>query len=1636
MQQNEKEIPGHEYGSYFAKLKSMEGVRFVKHRRHIKFTKTMAMCLVAFLILTNLAFVSDSAALSNGKDQAKDWYLVLVDSDSQVADGGDSLQFAAAVVASDGEAVKNPGVLWSVEGFYDYGDLPVSAGTAISSEGLLVIADDEAVPGLTVTAKYIGDHSREYVGTAVVRLPNNEEMEELDSKEAVQEESIVAASSDAEQAGSPVSAAVAAADLPGTGSPNGYYNSVHRNPYTGALYGNDALIDEMKSSGVWGRTATNGSVTGGTNYDWTTTNSRYGSDTRYVYEGGYGNGDAMYLGTSNTGSNYRFITGEAPDAHFSIYESNGNVEAAYADIDFSIGMRLPANQSGGVVFRYQDFKNYYYLKVTPSGPAEDRIVVGKVSGGVDTVLHRSNAVANADTWYNWRIRLVGNNLRVWRHTNFRWQQRWTAAGDNVTFAAGTAIFDNVSLDADKTFAKGKAGLWAVNGGDVAFSHIAIGSLDNNYQIKGDIWTLTTGAYGNIKQLTADTLMRGDSATTAAAALRDDPNGAKLLIMGNEDVNRDEMGFNKFLGELKFAYKKGASDSLITARTGESEDIRRAVFDEEAQRVDFVYASASQNALGIKDFSVVNSYSIQKENGVEFVQYDIVVKNTSDENIEFYDIGMPVTWNNHWQGDSAYKYNLGGANNFISYHGSYIALERTEGGSQKVVFMPDQRTDAQLEYRRFQAAGSESNMPEEFFIYSKAVANRAPKAAWVNNNYSPDQSYLPNTSSGPIAPGEARKYSFRIFVTDSRNHVEIDDILVSQGSVASVVKPGMITPINQDVEMNLRTLSRITKIEDITPAPDPRNGVQKRTGVPNPLEGWYAFNGNPRAIVTFNAEKSGKVNVQNGNQEAHIYDVRFRKLGRNDIKVYYEVDGKEKWTVLQFWVTSDVAAAIQLRATYLVEKSFVSDTFYADYLAGGERRAARNAAPDSHYNTEHGRAFVERHKHAFLETNNIFGYVRGHNGDNYYCTNSVHEQCVDNIAFLANKNVNYPVFEEMKAMEQGFIDHFYTLQVRNFGSPQSTGAGSAGYEGTLWAGCGCYAGNYWGSTGTTAATSRITRGYNYQNLAAAFWSMYEATRRNPQVLGGEARWAPVDYLKVAAILAYRGMFIDNAPAGHMNDWALQGIFEGLKREAALGNEGTVAEASRGDGRVYRSTANLLSLFLTQATTRGNNFYNAAYPFSSEFAYDQTGEEGSYTLVKWFATNGNDDAAITRLDKMAFIVGKATAWTGKQPYWHHQAMGSVAGNEHWMYKYSVGHHSQILNDFFFNHADSGIHMTEGIDKYDGNTQFSQDMWRFVYPMKIAVAGWIQSGQPELHGPTGPNAANPTGGLVNKNPMADGLGILGSVFGAMRTARPYDWSLEDAYGSNYNGFPYSESAEADEGIWACLNSLSADIVPNDPNFGLAGWGAKVSDAGDAYEVIPTDGLYRKLNIVGDKFQAEFIHDRYTKAVINKDYKGMTFKIENVAGKAHTGTVNLRMLEPGTYNVLLDGILQRQVVVPDRTGDALDRFGNVNPVTFAYDASDANTQTLEICIADCEIMNLKIDDSNDVLTSVKVRAFEPAHIIVATYDDSDKLVAIETFETVKLGEQTIEVAVEFDGADKLRVFLWNKSMIPLCAAREEEFA
>jgi len=129
------------------------------------------------------------------------------------------------------------------------------------------------------------------------------------------------------------------------------------------------------------------------------------------------------------------------------------------------------------------------------------------------------------------------------------------------------------------------------------------------------------------------------------------------------------------------------------------------------------------------------------------------------------------------------------------------------------------------------------------------------------------------------------------------------------------------------------------------------------------------------------------------------------------------------------------------------------------------------------------------------------------------------------------------------------------------------------------------------------------------------------------------------------------------------------------------------------------------------------------------------------------------------------------------------------------------------------------------------------------------------------------------------------------------------------------WSYGGEQDLGFGAALRTAAA-IVAEDPVFGWIAYGGDLSRSPNGFEVIPKDGLRRRLHIIqGDsRFQAILDRDGFARGkvvFVDSALAGIEFRLENRTGDAHRTPLRITGLAQGTYGIDLDGKTLKTVEV-----------------------------------------------------------------------------------------------------------------------------
>jgi hypothetical protein len=267
-----------------------------------------------------------------------------------------------------------------------------------------------------------------------------------------------------------------------------------------------------------------------------------------------------------------------------------------------------------------------------------------------------------------------------------------------------------------------------------------------------------------------------------------------------------------------------------------------------------------------------------------------------------------------------------------------------------------------------------------------------------------------------------------------------------------------------------------------------------------------------------------------------------------------------------------------------------------------------------------------------------------------------------------------------------------------------------------------------------------------------------------------------------------------------------------------------------------------------------FSGNPYPYGSEYTYDNTGEEAVYMAAKQ-----NNDTAV-----LAKVNAKSRACRGQEPVWYYYADPVTNNGENWwQFQYTAALAGTCLDDFVRTQSTA-----PEVDE------------RLSYAAKLANVGAINSGQID-------------GSSAN-------LGTVAWTYQGMK-GNVYVNSFDPANGKLHAGWR-EMTGEADLGLFGALRILSADVA-NDPIFGLTGYGCNVSTANSCTSVTPTDGVFKRLNMISQKMSFSLNRDRYAGATVSAANNSLGLTLQNQTGDAHTTTLTVLGLAAGTYPVSVGG-------------------------------------------------------------------------------------------------------------------------------------
>lgn len=472
---------------------------------------------------------------------------------------------------------------------------------------------------------------------------------------------------------------------------------------------------------------------------------------------------------------------------------------------------------------------------------------------------------------------------------------------------------------------------------------------------------------------------------------------------------------------------------------------------------------------------------------------------------------------------------------------------------------------------------------------------------------------------------------------------------------------------------------------------------------------------------------------------------------------------------------------------------------------------------------------------------------------------------DNINFIAMKNYLNPDAEQVKSIETYLIDFMWNTYMKNT------------QDNFIVA-------NYLSASGAYSTSSGpYTRTFSEVMEATGFFNMYRIVKAYPDLI--EYREPAAWYLEKAY-----GIYSNRVGTGAIGFYGEQQIPDMIE---ALYAEGMDEEAF-----------NLQERF---AWYKANNCINATYPYGSEFAYDNTGEEGAFAAIQALTKYWPDsDAAKNAYSAMSMANHKTRAMRGIQPTWYQYADPVFIGGENWWnFQYTASLAGSIMDDWM---------------RYEELEDGDTTAWaaRVNYAAKISNFNAINMGQ----------ISDKYVGNVSwrYNMYKGGYGAMNVNDGGTRVMN--------------NGWQ-DFSGESDEGLYGSLLRISADVV-NDPIFGLYGYGANVTADETSYTVIPTDGFGKRVNILDQKIYVETTQDTITSAKFAMDGSSIELNVKGYTAASHVSHIALSGagLKDGFYAINVNGEKVSQVYVKNNEANATITMpaGETNVVTITADPNGEN--------------------------------------------------------------------------------------------------
>lgn len=246
-------------------------------------------------------------------------------------------------------------------------------------------------------------------------------------------------------------------------------------------------------------------------------------------------------------------------------------------------------------------------------------------------------------------------------------------------------------------------------------------------------------------------------------------------------------------------------------------------------------------------------------------WTVEVANQSSKPMEIGDLGIDLPFNTQYVSDKTETYTKRLIpHSFIGGDGSYIFWLRCNGIGPYLVMVPEKGTH--LEYY-------DQGDERSYRVYVHSSARRAELEAKGGHWRLPST----NVALAPKgASGDSAKYTFKF--RWAKDYAAVSDVLYEEGVFDVNIVPGMTVPTDLPTMFSLRTKNAI------------------------------------REIVPEHPQETSVKAVKEAGKDAHVYSVKFSRLGENILTVKY---GDGQYVSLDFFVTEPLETLIKKRANFLM-----------------------------------------------------------------------------------------------------------------------------------------------------------------------------------------------------------------------------------------------------------------------------------------------------------------------------------------------------------------------------------------------------------------------------------------------------------------------------------------------------------------------------------------------------------------------------------------------------------------------------------------------------------------------------------------------------------------------------------------------